>query len=459
MPSCLRPIISNSDVRGLVFKYLVLGHIGLISRLRLASLRSFWTQIGTYKNAQSSVHPFTQATPLYSYTVCMYASFLGKDLAHPTYPQAAYLLNRGLWQKKREITEIGSRNVCVVPSIANVGTASLSLSDKNNKSEKGSRGTQLTTKLENLCSRKLFNLHMPATAKMTSSDTTSPKNRSKLDEDRADPNDDKQLAQFARQSMQLSDLEGTASFDPERTPDSPKRNAAEVLESSLASLNLATGGNPGISPTSPPPGVNDSKRKLGKDFMKVIESQGSNISQLSLLVNDSASGKPFDEVYDIHEVLGEGGFAFVYRCTHKNNGNEYAVKEVLTTDYESAGENLRGEVNALKLLRDGPYVVRLLDVYYERERTMMVQEIMRGGDLLDKLTEIEVYEPRHARKVTRTLIEAIAYCHKKQICHRDIKPENVLLVRDDDLTHIKLADFGCAKKITGPKCLKTLCGR
>ena len=180
---------------------------------------------------------------------------------------------------------------------------------------------------------------------------------------------------------------------------------------------------------------------------------------MTLLVNDSASGALFDDVYDMGDVLGEGGFAFVYRCTHKKNGHEYAVKEILTQEnYQSAGESVRGEINALKLLREGPYVVRLLDVYTEPDRTMMVQEIMRGGDLLDKLTEIEVYDPRDARKVTRTLLEAIDYCHKKRICHRDVKPENILLVNEDDLTHIKIADFGCAKRITGPKCLKTLCG-
>ncbi|CAB9529381.1 MAP kinase-activated protein kinase 2 (Fragment) [Seminavis robusta] len=246
----------------------------------------------------------------------------------------------------------------------------------------------------------------------------------------------------------------------------PRKSAADVLEGSLQSLSIQNGGTGAGDPSlSPPPSIDKSKRKLGKDFLKVLEKQsakdgmGSKVSQLSLLVNDSASGIPFDDVYEMGEVLGEGGFAFVYRCTHKKNGHEYAVKEILTTDnYQSAGESVRGEINALKLLREGPYVVRLLDVYYEPDRTMMVQEIMKGGDLLDKLTEIEVYEPRDARKVSRTLVEALDYCHKKRICHRDIKPENILLVKDDDLTHIKVADFGCAKKITGPKCLKTLCG-
>lgn len=253
---------------------------------------------------------------------------------------------------------------------------------------------------------------------------------------------------------------------PGGNPLSPKKDATTLLGESLSALSLqeGEGGNGYASATnSPPPSVEKSKRKLGKDFLKILEKQNkgssSKISQLSLLVNDSASGTPFDDVYDMGDVLGEGGFAFVYNCTHKKNKHHYAVKEILHSEnYQSAGESVRGEIHALKLLREGPYVVRLLDVFTEPERTMMVQELMRGGDLLDKLTEIEVYEPADARKVSRTLLEALAYCHKKQICHRDIKPENILLVNDNDLTHIKIADFGCAKKITGPKCMKTLCG-
>jgi serine/threonine protein kinase len=198
-------------------------------------------------------------------------------------------------------------------------------------------------------------------------------------------------------------------------------------------------------------------KPIKDDFLSFLGSRNS-ISRLALCVNDSASGKSFAECYDMDmdEVLGEGGYAFVYRCKHKLNGKTYAVKEVFETHYASAGENIKEEIDALKRLKEGPYVVMLLDVFREIDRTYMVMEELAGGDLLEKLEEKEVFGEQQARRISRTLLEAIGFCHKKFIAHRDIKPENILLVSAESETHIKLADFGCARKITGA--MYTMCG-
>lgn len=192
-------------------------------------------------------------------------------------------------------------------------------------------------------------------------------------------------------------------------------------------------------------------------LQKWNESQGS-ISRLGLFVNDSARGASFDEVYTKQVPLGEGGFAIVFRCQHWHTANTYAVKEVVNADYQNAGESLKEEIDALKQLRDGPYIVRLLDVFTGPERTHLVMEEMRGGDLLAKLHAREVFTEADARKISRRLLEAISFCHKKRVVHRDIKPENILIQDPTDDTRIKLADFGCAKRIDGTKCLHTLCG-
>ena len=42
------------------------------------------------------------------------------------------------------------------------------------------------------------------------------------------------------------------------------------------------------------------------------------------------------------------------------------------------------------------------------------------------------------------IIVAIQFLHSKKIIYRDLKPENILLSEDG---HIRLADFGLAKKL------------
>jgi serine/threonine protein kinase len=201
-------------------------------------------------------------------------------------------------------------------------------------------------------------------------------------------------------------------------------------------------------------------KSVSQDLInKFNESQGSFSSELSLCVNDSAKGLPFKEVYDKQDVLGQGGFAIVYRCQHKQTNNTYAVKEVFNKDYEASDENVKEEISAMKKLKDGSsYIVRLLDVFISPSRTCLIMEEMRGGDLLTKLMDKVIFSEAEGRKISRRLLEAVSFCHKKGIAHRDIKMENILLPDPTDDTKIKLADFGCSKQITGKNCFRTLCG-
>ncbi|GAX18288.1 ribosomal protein S6 kinase alpha-1/2/3/6 [Fistulifera solaris] len=176
-------------------------------------------------------------------------------------------------------------------------------------------------------------------------------------------------------------------------------------------------------------------------------------------VEDSAAGRPFSEFYDLGDILGEGGYACVYRAMHKRTKEIYAVKDIDTSMLESSSMNaLQDEIAALKLLRGGPYIIRLFDVFQEPDHTFMVMEECRGGDLLTRVTEKEFYTEREARKTCKILFQAMDYIHKKKVAHRDIKPENVLMVEADDDHSIKIADFGFAKRVFKPNCLRTLCG-
>lgn len=156
-------------------------------------------------------------------------------------------------------------------------------------------------------------------------------------------------------------------------------------------------------------------------------------SQHTQFKEDSPSGRPFSFFYHKGEYLGRGGFAVVNSYSHKRTGKVVAVKEIDTSKLNALEKaTLEDEIVALKYLRGAPPIIQLYDVFRERNTTYLVLEMMRGGDLLNRIVEKEVYTEREARDLCRVLFSAVDYCHTKRIAHRDIKLDNLLLTVSAD---------------------------
>jgi calcium/calmodulin-dependent protein kinase I len=148
---------------------------------------------------------------------------------------------------------------------------------------------------------------------------------------------------------------------------------------------------------------------------------------------DSNTGNPFQHFYTLGEFLGKGDHAIVHGCTRKSTDMVYTVKQAMHSsggndDNDDFDSSLRDEISALRLLRGGPHIIRLYDIFEQDDSTYLVMEEMKGGNLLARIVEKEVYTEREARQLCKILFTAVDYCHKKHIAHRDIKPENLLLV-------------------------------
>lgn len=169
--------------------------------------------------------------------------------------------------------------------------------------------------------------------------------------------------------------------------------------------------------------------------------------------------RKFHMTYQLGKKMGEGAHAVVHEATKMDPPHEtYAVK--IIQRYRLNKDGLRHFNNEVQILLDLRHenIIHLYELYKTPEYFYVVMEKLDGGELFDRLTEKEYYSEMDARDVCRTIFEAMAYCHSEKVAHRDLKPENLLLISPYDDSHVKIADFGYARRVPRPNALKTLCG-
>lgn len=49
-----------------------------------------------------------------------------------------------------------------------------------------------------------------------------------------------------------------------------------------------------------------------------------------------------------------------------------------------------------------------------------------------------------ASKIMKNILQTVSYLHNLGIVHRDLKPENIMFQKANDMSSIKLIDFGLA---------------
>ncbi len=88
----------------------------------------------------------------------------------------------------------------------------------------------------------------------------------------------------------------------------------------------------------------------------------------------------------------------------------------------------------------------------------IVTELVNGGELLDRITELGNYSEDMAARIIQQILSGVAYLHARGIVHRDLKLENLVLLNDRMDSPVKIADFGISKMLEPSTLLKTICG-
>ncbi|KAJ3122541.1 camp-dependent protein kinase catalytic subunit [Nowakowskiella sp. JEL0407] len=144
---------------------------------------------------------------------------------------------------------------------------------------------------------------------------------------------------------------------------------------------------------------------------------------------------------------GKGGFATVFLIRLRTSGGRYfALKAIKKADVVKVKQEkqVMNEKNILKEIKF-PFIVELYSTFQDSYHLYMVMEYVAGGDLFSYLRKVKRFSEEDGRFYVCEVLVALAYLHSENVIYRDLKPENILL---DTTGHIKVADFGFAKRIT-----------
>ena len=160
-----------------------------------------------------------------------------------------------------------------------------------------------------------------------------------------------------------------------------------------------------------------------------------------------------EDCYNMIKELGQGSYGHVYRCQHKVTGHVYACKKMNKKQIKNKSR-FKTEIDLLRAT-DHPNIIKLYDIFEDKEYIYLIMEECSGGEFFDVLAQKakkkKMYTEKDAAKIFKQILEAVNYLHAHGVCHRDLKPENILFSTLADDSTLKLIDFGLSKVFDGDK--------
>ena len=150
--------------------------------------------------------------------------------------------------------------------------------------------------------------------------------------------------------------------------------------------------------------------------------------------------------YRVEELIGSGGFAWVYRGFDPTLEIPVALK-VLKPQFAgdpTFEDRFRREASTAARLRH-PNIVKIYEVGRDGDAVYFAMDYLPSG-LANRLETTPFLAEEFAIKVGIDVARALGFAHREGVIHRDIKVDNILF---DVHGNAVVADFGIARAVSG----------
>lgn len=160
------------------------------------------------------------------------------------------------------------------------------------------------------------------------------------------------------------------------------------------------------------------------------------------------AGDVIDDRYEVLRVIGEGGFAAVYKCHDRRTQKDVAIK-VLDPMMSRRGEfsqRFLREIRTVSQLRHHN-TIKVTDAGKTDVGCLYLVMELLEGEALDEILDREgALPPARVQRIMSQVLKSLIEAHQDGVMHRDMKPANVFIAKiPGETDYVKVLDFGIAK--------------
>ena len=165
---------------------------------------------------------------------------------------------------------------------------------------------------------------------------------------------------------------------------------------------------------------------------------------MEIFMNDLTPESPYELHKDIKFIkeIDQGAFGKVIHAYETKKDLDLAIKVINKGGVGSSLINqMKEEISILKQLNH-KNIVKFYGYSETNNQLLINMEYIKYGTLSKWMKSKQKIKEEDASAILSSVLSAVEYMHSKHICHRDIKPENIMFSEENDLSSVKIIDFG-----------------